>query len=57
MNEMNEIDRIEDMGMKGIKNDTGKTRLDLIPPEAMEAVGKVLLLGQANIQNIIGEMD
>ena len=30
---------------EGNKNDGGKTRLDLIPPEALEAVGKVLTFG------------
>ena len=30
---------------KGIKLDTGKNRLDLIPPEAIEAIGRVLTFG------------
>jgi hypothetical protein len=37
--------------MSGKKFDTGKTRLDLIPPEAVEAIGQVLTFGAQKYQD------
>lgn len=31
--------------MEGVKNDSGKCRLDLIPPEAIFALGEILTFG------------
>ncbi len=35
----------EDKVTDGLKHDGGKARLDLVPPEIIEAVGKVMTFG------------